>query len=579
MRPPKIPVDTYGLENNGQPQWVYDMAAFAQRISVDEGAPTRPELFRRIAEHLIPGHFEWHLWTNKVVQELCEGNWTCFSGASNSAKTYNVTGFACLWWLCAPEESSVTFVSTTVKSLRRRTWAEVSKIHNAVKLGNFVDSRVIWQWEKGDDKHAIIGRACEEGTPTKVADDIKGVHTTRQMVVIEEATAVPEAIYDACSNLYSYPKEFILVLNGNARSKLDSMGRFMEPKGGWITVSPETDEWETKNQLHGKPAIVIRFDAEKSPNILEGKIVSTHLPTAEKVKAAKTNGETPLYWSNFRGFPPPDGLSKNIFTETALVSNDGMGIHKFTGRDFEIIGSFDHARDGGDDPTLRFAKLGEIEGRKIGIQLFPPIVIPINPASQNPIDFQIAEQLRRQCENFTVDGVRYACRPSNLAIDAGGDGAGLCDIVNRLWSFDIHRIQFGGSASEDSCSLEDTRPAKDVYRNKRAEMYFRGRDALNHGQLKGIDAPTAKELCSLLFDDSKRLIVVESKKDFRKRNNDKSPDKSDTVAMIIEMARKKGFRLAAQGETIKVSVDFERFVQDSNRVYDGVDYSKELVED
>jgi len=574
----KIPVSTYGCPRQGEQQWFYDMWAFANRISVDDGAPPRVELFKRVADVIMPGHFEWHNWTLRLVESLCEGNWTAFSGCSNSAKTYNVTGFACLWWLCSPEESSVTFVSTTVKSLRRRTWAEVSKIHNIVKEGNFVDSRVMWQWAKGDDKHAIIGRACEEGTPTKVADDIKGVHTTRQMVVIEEATAVPEAIYDACSNLYSYPEEFMLVLNGNPRSKLDSMGRFMEPRGGWITVGVDTDEWETKNQIHGKPALVVRFDAEKSPNITEGKVVSNHLPTAEKVKAAKLGGETPLYWSNFRGFPPPDGLSKNIFTETSLVANDGMGTHKFTGRDFEIIGAFDHARDGGDDPTLRFAKVGEIDGNKLGIQLFPPRVIPINAASKNPIDFQIAEQVRRECENFTVDGIRYACRPSNLAIDAGGDGAGLCDIINRMWSFDINRIQFGGSASEDSCSLEDMRPAKDVYRNKRAEMYFRGRDALNHGQLKGIDSATARELCSILFDDSKRLIVVESKKEFRKRNNDKSPDKSDTVAMIIEMARKKGFRLAAQGETQKVSGNFDKFVEDASRVYENVAYESEVVE-
>jgi hypothetical protein len=167
---------------------------------------------------------------------------------------------------------------------------------------------------------------------------------------------------------------------------------------------------------------------------------------------------------------------------------------------------------------------------------------------------------------------------SNLAIDAGGDGAGLCDIINRTWSFAIHRIQFGGGASEDSTSLEDSRPAKEVYRNKRAEMYFRGRDALNHDQLKGIDPETARELCSILFDDSKKLIVLESKKDYRKRNNDRSPDNSDTVAMIVEMARKKGFRLTATGETAKVTGDFDETCRKAGEVYGEVDYSTEETE-
>jgi hypothetical protein len=534
------------------------------------------ELFRMIAGAVMPGHFEWHEWTNRALEPLCRADWAVMAGCAGSAKTFNVTSFACLWWLCDPEESSVTFVSTSIKSLRRRTWAEVQKIHSTINLvdtGNFVDSRILWQWNKGDDKHAIIGKAVEEGPVYKVADDIKGVHTRRQMVVIEEATSVPEAIYDGCSNLYSYPEEFILVVNGNPRSKLDPMGRMMEPQGGWTTVNADTDEWETKPQLNSRPAMVVRFDAEKSPNITEGRVVSNHLPTAEKVKQAKSNGETPLYWSNFRGFPPPDGLNKNVFSETGLMASDGMGTLKFTGKSFEIIGAFDHARDGGDNPVLRFAKFGEVEGGKMGIQLFPPKIIPINAASKNPVDFQIAEQIRRECESMNVNGVPYSCRASNLGIDAGGDGAGLCDIVNRTWSFAIIRIQFGGSPSDDSCSLEDHRPAREVYRNKRAEMYFRARDAVLSGQLKGIDTETARELCSILFDDSKRLMVLESKKDYRKRNNDRSPDRADTVAIIVEVARRKGFKLAAQGESVHIAGDFDEECRKTNSVYEGVDYA------
>jgi len=41
------------------------------------------------------------------------------------------------------------------------------------RIGNFVDSRMMWQATKGDDKHAIMGIAVEEGETTKVADNIK----------------------------------------------------------------------------------------------------------------------------------------------------------------------------------------------------------------------------------------------------------------------------------------------------------------------------------------------------------------------------------------------------------------------
>lgn len=563
-------VETFGCKVKGKDQLYYDRYAFAQRMTIDEGAPPRLELFKRIEDKVLPKHFEWNEWTTKLIEPALEGTWCCYSGCSNSSKTYNTMGFATLWWLAAPAISSVTLVSTSIKSLRRRGWAEVQKNHTSIpgnRLGHFIDSRMMWQWNKGDDKHAMIGKAVEEGPVHKVADDIKGVHTQRQMVIIDEATAVPEAIFDACFNLYSYPDEFILIVIGNPRSKLDQMGRFMEPKNGWVNVSVDTDEWETKPQINGKPALVVRFDAEKSPNIKEGKIVSRHLPTKEKVATAKANGETPLYYSNFRGFPPPDGLTKTVFTESAFMVNDGFGKHLFTGNNFRIIGAFDASR-GGDRPVLRFAKMGEIAEGKMGIELFPPIVIPVDAKSKNPISYQLTEQVRKQCESFTVGQYKYTCSPDNLAVDASGDGAGLCDIMNRTWSFGIVRILFGGKASEDATSLEDSRPACEVYRNKRAEMYYRASDALNHGQLKGFDADTAKELCDIQFDDSKPLLVLEDKDTYKERHNGQSPDLSDATVMVLEVARRKGFKLSAQQETATRTVNWSETVQKTRAVYE-----------
>lgn len=578
------PIYTYGFPKDqitpGLNQLFFDQWAFAWRVPIDKGAPPRMELFRRISDQFLPGFFEWHDWTKRVVQPLCDGNWSGFIGCSNSAKTRNVVGFACIWWLCAPEISSVTIVSTSIKSLRRRGWAEVSKAFTGIpgpRTGNFVDSRMMWQIYKGDDKHAIIGKAVEEGPTHKVADDIKGVHTTRQMVIIDEATAVPEAIFDACSNLYSYPREFILVVIGNPRTKLDQLGKFIEPANGWSSVTVDDDEWESRPQINGKPAVIVHFDAEKSPNIKEGRIVSRHLPMKEKVETARANGQTPLYWSNFRGFPPPDGLSKSVFSESALATNDGFGKHKFTGENFRIIGAFDPAYGGGDRPALRFAKLGQIEGGALGIESFPPIILPIDVSSTNPVHYQLAEQLRRQCESFKEGNWEYHCLPENLAVDDTGAG-GLCDILWRTWSYNIIRIEFGGRPSEDNVSLEDARLACDVYLNKRTEMHFRARDCLNHGQLKGIDTETARELCSVLFDDSGKKVKLESKADYKKRNNGTSPDLGDSLVMLLEVARKKGFQLAPMGQTQQRAVDWHETVEKANEVYTDVDYGPEEFE-
>ena len=576
-KPPEPPptIQTYGCPVPGRPQLDYDRYAFAFKVPIDKGAPQRLELFRKITDAIVPGWFEWHDWTKRMVGGLCENQWVACAGCSGSAKTRNIAGFACAWWLAWPEESSVIFCSTTMKSLRKRGWAEVQNFYTSMgmnKFGNFVDSRMMWQASKGDDKHAILGIAVEEGSTIKVADNIKGVHTKRQMIVIDEATAVPPAIFEACTNMWSYPKEFILVMMGNPRSRLDEFGKFCEPLNGWTSVNVDTEEWETKPQMSGATGIVLRFDATRSPNIVEGRVISKHLPTKEKVEAAKkgvASENDPSYWSNQRGFWPPEGLTKTVFTESALVQYGGYDKHVFTGRNFHIIGALDPARTGGDRPTLRFGKLGEITNGEWGLEWMPPIVIPLDARSTKPIDFQLMEAVRRQCEHFTHAGQEYSCPPENLGVDATGGGANLCDTMQAIWSPKIMRIIFSGACSDDACSFEDVRPASEVYRNKRVEMYFRSRNSLNSSQLKGIDRETAKELCSLEFDDSKPLMALMPKADYKALFG-KSPDFADSGVMLLEVARRKGFKLAPVGQTVHKHNDWTEQVKQVQAVYEEV---------
>ncbi len=589
-RRPSTVTNRYGLNLTADATdldlWKY---VFAHRHQHPD-LPPRHEIFRMVADALLPGYFEWHGWTWDVVKALCDSGLVAFSGCSGSAKTRNVAGFLAVWWLCAPEISSACFVSTTVKSLRRRGWAEIQRAHSmlADPFGNMIDSRTLWQCKQGDDRHAMVGRAVEEGSVTKVADDIKGVHTRRQAIAIDEATSVPEAIYDASANLFSYPEDFLLVTMANPRHRLDSFGRFCEPEGGWTSVNVETANWVARpfSACGGKKPVVVRFDAEKSPNITAGRTVSAHLPTRLVVANAKAHsgGTSPHYWTNFRGFWPPEGLVKTVFSESMLYKFDAFGRHKFSGENFQIIGACDPAF-GGDRAVLRFAKVGVLardaqwmalrapnqveDAPQWGIELMAPIILPVDAASKNPIHYQLAEQLRRECESVDVGEHRMECPAANLGVDDSGAG-GLCDILSRTWSAAVMRVEFGGRPSEEPCSLEDVRPACDVYRNKRAEMFFRARGATETSQLKGMDADTALELCAIEFDDVGRdKITLMSKADYKAKMGE-SCDLADTVAILMEVARRLGFRLAALGTTAEAAGEAEQVFKDNQAMYDPV---------
>lgn len=552
---------------------------FAQR-----GPGDRVEQFRKIADALAPGLFEWHSWTLKLVEAACKYRWLACSGCSNSCKTFNSANFAAVWWLADPENSSVIFCSTTMKMLRKRGWAEIQNFHRIIggDVGNLVNSQCVWQVSQGDDKHAIFGKAVCEGDVNKSAADIQGIHTKRQMVIIDEAEAVPAAIWKAAANLYGYcvdtGGEFILMALANARSRLSQFGRFIEPEDGWGSISVDSDDWNSKPQMDGRKARVLRFDFRKSPNIIEGRMVSRHLPTRQRVESrlaalrARGGENDPEHWAFDLGFPVPEGLIKTVFTESLLEKYHAYDRHQFTGSDFTIIGAFDPAYLGGDRPALRFAALGDIGG-KMGLEWMDPIVLYIDATSAEPARYQLVSKLKDQCKSVNYRGQKYECLPENFGIDASGDG-GLADICQREWSSKIIRIQFGGSASTEPCSHEDERPANEVYENKRAEMFFRTLNAITSEQLKGIDKDTAEELCTIEQLGEKtsdgtmrRRIVIQPKKEFKKKYG-KSSDLSDCGIMCCEVARLKGFTTVAIGETLSRAGALEEIVKDSQELYD-----------
>jgi len=584
---PIVPINTYGMRDiPGYTQLHYDRGAFLYKISVDQGAPRRIDLFKRISDKFLPGHFEWHEWTERIIGSMCEHKASAFPGAAGSSKTFNLASFAVCWWLVDPGSSSVMLISTTKAALRQRAWSEVTKCLTAIpgpRIGNFVDSRMMWQSKKGDDRHAIFGRAVEEGPLHKVVDNIKGVHTKRQLVIIDEATAVPAAIYSALSNMYGYPSEFLVAFAGNPYVRFDQFGRVCEPEGGWNSVTVETEEWMGKpmDEIGGIQAHVVRLDAEKSPNIMQGRMVSKHLPTKEMVERSRETsggGNSPLYFQNFRGFWPPEGITKTVLSQSILDKNDAFGVLEFTGLEFKIIGFLDPAfTTGGDRPILQLAKMGEVEvgpGQfKIGIQALPPIELKINAHLKNvPVSYQLLNQAKAHCQTIKMGEVEYECLPENFGLDVTGTGMGTGDVFQQEWSFNVNRVDFGGGASTDQTSLEDTRPANEAYENKRCEMAHRLRNAVETGQFKGISKQAAHELCNIQVIDmredgtTKKRVVLQSKKSYRETFKS-SPDHADATTGLIEIARKRGFKLSTVGQTAIKAETFSKQAKVAAEVY------------
>lgn len=503
-----------------------------------QGGLDRYGHFRKAAGILWP-KLVWHDWLERQIQSLCDNQWVAWAGCAASGKTFAASLFAIVWWMSDASNTTVVLTSTTAKMIRKRAWAVIRKLHSDAPGigGNMVDSKTMLQAKKGDDKSAIFGQAVAEGDTAKAVANIQGIHNRRVMVIIDEATDTPEAAFDACANLYSGCSEFICLVIGNPASRFDAMGQFCEPADGWKSVTVDDEEWETREQLNGKRGVVLRFDADKSPNVIAGKTLYPFLVKDSDLQGARRRfgDSSPLYWKFYRGFWAPDGVIKTIFTENLVAKVNGTGMFIFIGNRFFKVAGCDPAFGGGDRPVLQFGECGDVASG-LGINLARRILLRIDAGSRTPVHFQLAEQIQKHCQDEGVD-------PNRFGLDATGEGGGLADIISRQWSNRIVRVEFGGMASEDPVSSEDPRSCRDVYQNMVAQLWFQAREYLIAEQLRGLDASVIKEFCNRLYDDiTKPKIQLQTKREMKLAFGF-SPDYADAACVMLEVARRSGLIL------------------------------------
>jgi hypothetical protein len=124
----------------------------------------------------------------------------------------------------------------------------------------------------------------------------------------------------------------------------------------------------------------------------------------------------------------------------------------------------------------------------------------------------------------------------------------------------------------------DPRLASEVYANKRVEMYFQTLNGVMSGQIKSIDKDTASELCSIreLVEKSDGSIRTRkslmNKKEYRQMFQ-KSCDLADAGVMLTEVARMRGFTIAAFGLAADKSDDVDEIVAKVNAISDEADFA------
>ena len=492
----------------------------------------------------------------RQTESLCENQWVCWAGCGASGKTYAASLYSMVYFLAAPLQTSIILTSTTAKMIRKRAWPVIQDLYRTCKGGypaHMVDSKTTLQAIRGDDKHAIFAIPVLDGATSKAVANIQGIRSPRTMVIVDEATDTPEAAFEACSNLQKGTKEFKFLAIGNPHSKFDQHGRFSTPAKGWSSVSIEDEEWDTER------GVCVRFDGLKSPNMQAGKTKYDFLISEDQVRQAqKYDGEdSPKFWKYTRGMWSPEGVCKTVLSESLVEKYKVMFPAVFVKKSHMMAG-LDPAFNGGDRCVIQLGRYGDFDNGKMGISLERNEIIEIDAQSSEPVHFQIANRVRAICEENKV-------KPQHLAIDATGEGGGLCDIIAKTWNPAIQRVEFGGKASERPVSPEDYRKSSDVYANKVTELWFSVRQWIINEQLRGMHHEAVIEFCSRMFDDEKRMTIIERKVDMKARTG-QSPDFADAITLVVEMARRLGGYASATRQRGGLS-SWDKLVKDYDSIY------------
>lgn len=486
--------------------------------------------------------FIWNDWSEIMMEAFCEGHWaTAIWSGNSSYKTTCCAMYALCAFFASPADTIIVLTTTTLPGLRKRIWKEVLKFHRLARsgIGQVNASDFAIRFQKGSDESGLFGIATgqDEGDIQKAIDKIIGFHAKHAMAVVDEAQATNQAIVKGCLSLEAGAESFQLILPGNPDSELDTLGQMSEPVGGYHTITPDFDRWETKQ------GICLHFDGFECPRVKEGDEFYPGMLTRRDIDSAiRQYGEdSPEVWRTRKGFIAPQGVTKTVLSPSI--------IEKFKAKEKAIwVSSYvmgaglDPSFEGGDKCMLRFAKCGLMTNGTVGIELNELVQIKTEASSKEPLHYQITRQVKDLCEQHDPP-----VAPENFGLDSTGEGGGLASILQREWSAAIMLVEFGGRASELPVSEHNQKPCSQEYLYKVTELWYQLRVLVQNGQLRGLDNETALQFCQRIYEMRGNLKMLESKKMMKLRTR-KSPDEADATVVVTEMFRRTQ-NLGGSGET------------------------------
>ncbi|MGV1047662.1 MAG: hypothetical protein ACOYD4_03935 [Solirubrobacterales bacterium] len=550
--------------------------------------------FQAYAHCLWPEDSETR-WTELIYREILSNQFSSVIGPGSSWKSGTVARLSLMDWSLFPESTYIIVSSTNIDGLRARIFGEISKLwgraHDRFDWfpGNVVDHRcAITQENTRDDsvrdmRNAIIGVPCVSSSGKFLGmGKFAGRKNRRVWCISDEFQFMERSILDAQENLISngdnllpglYPPDYmdvtergrpirgykcVFIGNPNNTRPENPLHVVSEPPRGWASLPDDgkTKCWDAK-QVAGSvvKCRVVNLDGRDSPNndfpTVNGRPKWPHLVSNKRIQQYAKDSDG--FWSQGVGVVRMGLSGLKIVTKELCEQFHAYDDVLWRGENPNIkIGALDAAYGGvgGDRCVLMHGEFGESVDGIARLLIYPHIIVPVKSNPKKSPEDQIAQFSKDQMEAIGV-------KPENFFFDARG---GCAMAFARIWSSQVNVIEFGGrptdrevgqgvdSMIEDENGNMRAKKAFEFYSKLVTELWWSTRLCIEADQLRGMTD-------EVIYDGQPRewykvggdKIEIEPKREMKKRTGE-SPDIFDTLVVLLEGARRRGFRIRQPGD-------------------------------
>lgn len=513
-----------------------------------------------------------HRWSDEILRLYCENEIGVVIGCSDSGKSWSFSKIVLTDYWAAADETLWLVSTTEGRGAELRIWGAIKDLFNLARenhdwlpgkpldyLKTITSAEVDEEgFEARSLRRGIIVIPCKTGGIMSGLAPYIGIKAPRLRHCGDEVQAMNEAFLNAYSNWYG-KADFRGIMAGNFMDVEDPLGLASEPTEGWDAWqdSGKTQKWKSKFYNAG----VLALDGRDSPNFdqMGSKPRYPYLIGHKKLNAVRnTYGEDSWqWWSQCVGKPAKGMDIWKVFTRDFCEKHKAFQdvIWKDASTNVHLY-PLDPAYGGGDRCVGRHMEFGEdVSGNQI-LVAHAPEVIPVKPNQVLEPEEQIAlfvqnrlKELKIPAKNCFYDSFGRGTLGFAFAKIMGAD----CPIpvdsgmkpTTRPVRFDLFVEEKDGTKRLKRCDEHYTKFV--------TEMWFSVREAVESEQMRGVDKETVREGCSRKFTRNKdNRLEIEPKEDYKERCQGKSPDLMDNLAIGVEGARQRGFRIDRAGlEVIK----------------------------